>query len=151
MPKLLIPLCFALSIATASPTQATALSPTKLVDRMLMAIESKNLGAVLADTSDDATLTLQFAPDSPLAISGKPAISRYFATFFGLYSTIAISDVRKTPAADGRTITVESKGHFRTSEGAEHAVGYVWVITTRGGKIVASRTYILGLPAGSGN
>lgn len=136
---------FALVAAVSSPAYA-ATTPAVLADRMLAAITAKDLAAVIADTADDATLTLQFAPDAPIALKGKAAVRAYFETFFSRYKSIALTNVVKTPAADGRSITVETMGTFETPAGDRHSVGYVWVITANGGKIVASRAYILPLP-----
>jgi ketosteroid isomerase-like protein len=132
------------SAAFAAPAER---SRAQLVDRMLAAISAKDLPALQADIADNATMRLQFAPDAPAVLTGKDVISGYFKAFFGLYTAISIAEIVKTPAADGKTMTIESKGTFITAKGDQHSVGYVWVIATAHGKITASRAYILPLPA----
>ena len=135
-----------LPLSTAS---ASGSSQSQLVEGMLAAISAKDLPALERDIAADASMQLEFAPEAPIMLHGRSAIAGYFKAFFDLYSTIFITNIIKTPAADGKTITIESKGTFRTPTGDEHSVSYVWIITTSANKIQGSRTYILPLRVGA--
>jgi ketosteroid isomerase-like protein len=126
----------------AAPAMAR---PAEAVVRdFLTAYAAQDLAAVTALADPAVTMALPFAPGGPV-LRGREAARAYLGDVFGKYRSIVLSDVVMTPAADGRTVTVEAIAAFETHAGERHRVGYVWLITVEREHIIAARNYLLPL------
>ena len=130
-------LFFAAAPVTARPAEA-------VVRDFLAGYQAQDLPAIVALSDPAVTMALPFAPGAP-TLAGRDAAAAYLADVFGKYRRIVLSDVLLTPAADGRTVTVEAIAAFETPTGARHRVGYVWLITVDHDRIVTARNYLLPL------
>lgn len=122
---------------------AAQVQPAEAVVRdFLAAYARQDLSRIVALPDPAVTMTLPFAPGAPM-LTGRDACAAYLADVFGKYRRITLSAVQLTPAADRRTVTVEAVAAFETPAGERHRVGYVWLITATGGRIVTARNYLV--------
>jgi ketosteroid isomerase-like protein len=137
----------ALSLILAPvPVAAAPASGSALVDRLLSDFAAERLQSIESYVADDAVMVTQLPMATPMRLVGKPQIAAYFTQIFDRYDAITLADIVKTRSSDGRSIVVEATGTYRTPAGESHSVAYVWIVTTRGGKLVSSRNYTIPLP-----
>jgi ketosteroid isomerase-like protein len=137
--KTTIFMALSLILAPVAVVAAPA-SGSALVDRLLSDFAAERLQSIESYVADDAVMA------TPMRLVGKPQIAAYFTQIFDRYDAITLADIVKTRSSDGRSIVVEATGTYRTPAGESHSVAYVWIVTTRGGKLVSSRNYTIPLP-----
>ncbi len=133
-------------VLTPVPANAAAASASSLVDRLLSDFAAERLQSNESYMADDAVMVTQLPMAAPIRLVGKAQVAAYFAQIFDRYDAITLGNIAKTRSSDGQSIVVEATGTYRTPAGESHSVAYVWVVTTRDGKLVASRNYTIPLP-----
>ncbi len=86
---------------------------------------------------------LPYNEGGPITLSGLTATSAFFSQVFATYTEIDFINPVITPAADCRTVFVESRAQYTLASGDTHAVGYIWAIEVEDGQLTAARTYVL--------
>jgi len=140
-------LILATVLAAAPVSTASAASAEKVVSDFFDALEARDLAAVQVLLAEDVTNTLPYTasgdtkPDVMRRFEGRLEVMAYFEGAMERITTLAFEDTTITPAANGRTVFVETRGDMVLADGRPYRNLYVWAFETVDGRIAAIREY----------
>lgn len=112
-------------------TFAPVVENARTAEVLLLALERKDLDAIMLHLAPEVALVLPLAPDgdnTPANVDrfdGRDAVRAALRRNFAAYKRIAFVEPVFTPSADGRVVFVEARGRFDTVHGRPYRNVYL--------------------------